>query len=351
MKRQFICVNVHYVDVLTDLLQRSRARGAAFSRSTLHGDWGLRFPVDGALAIHTIVDGDMVVWTDDPTRPTRVTGGDVLLLRASPHHLASAPGVPTRPFLDLLGGTTPTRHARLGEPADGPAADFRCGAYLFDGDLSTPLIESLPDLVRLHPAAGSPLRLTVDLLVAEMAGAGPGQQALLDRLLDVALVQALRLWFRQRDDAPGWLQAMDHPGLAAALRAMHADPVHAWTVGELSDVATLSRSNFARRFADVVGTPPLAYLTDWRIALAKERLRDTDDGLAAIAAAVGYGSEFSLASAFKRQVGTAPGRWRARNRVAQRPAVSAAAKRAIVRDDALRLFPRVASRLGQNTTV
>ncbi len=312
------------MDVLTDLLQRSRARGAAFSRSTLHGDWGLRFPVDGTLAIHAIVAGDMVAWTDDPNRATRVTGGDLLLLRASPHHLASAPGHPTTPFLTLLDGATATRHARIGEPADGPVADFCCGAYLFDGDLSTPLIESLPDLVRLRPEPGSPLRLTVDLLIAEMAGDGPGQQALLDRLLDVALVQSLRLWLQQTDDAPGWFRATEHPGLAAALRAVHADPVHAWTVGELATIAALSRSGFARRFTDVVGTPPLQYLTDWRIALAKERLRDTDDGLAAIAAMVGYGSEFSFASAFKRQVGTAPGRWRARQPSAPQPPTAAA---------------------------
>jgi AraC-like DNA-binding protein len=301
------------VDVLTDLLQRSRARGAAFSRSTLHGDWGLRFPVNGTLAIHAIVDGEMFAWTDDPSRSTRLIGGDVVLLRASPHHIASAPGRPTVPFVDLLGGAGVSRRARLGTPAAGPAADFCCGAYLFEGDLSTSLIESLPDLVRLRPPAGSPLRLTIDLLVSEMDNAGPGQQALLDRLLDVALVQALRFWFGQADDVPGWYRAMDEPGLGAALRAVHADPTHAWTVGELAGVAKLSRSNFARRFNEVVGVPPLQYLTEWRLALAKERLRDTTDGLAAIAAAVGYASEFSFASAFRRQVGEPPGRWRARH--------------------------------------
>jgi AraC-like DNA-binding protein len=299
------------VDVLTDMLERSRARGAAFSRSILHGDWGVRFPVDGTLAIHAIVDGEMYAWTDDPARPTQVIGGDVLLLRASPHHLASAPGMPTVPFVDLLGGGPVSRRARLGEPADGPAADFCCGAYLFEGDLSRPLIDALPDLVRLRPATGSPLRLTADLLALEMAGDGPGQQTLLDRLLDAALVQSLRLWFRDAAEVPGWFRAMDDAALGAALRAVHADPTHAWTVGGLAGVAALSRSNFARRFTDVVGVPPLQYLTDWRIALAKERLRDTRDGLATIARAVGYGSEFSFATAFKRQVGTAPGRWRA----------------------------------------
>lgn len=311
MKIRFLCAIVQAVDVLTDLLERSRARGAAFSRSTLHGDWGLRFPVDGTLAIHAIVGGEMYAWTDDPGRPTRVIGGDVLLLRASPHHLASAPGMPTVPFADFVGDGAVSRQVRVGEQADGPVADFCCGAYLFEGDLSRPLIDALPDLVRLHPPANSPLRLTVDLLAAEMAGGGPGQQTLLDRLLDAALVQALRLWFRDAAEVPGWFRAMDDPGLGAALRALHADPAHAWTVGDLARVAALSRSTFARRFGEVVGVPPLQYLTDWRIALAQERLRDTREGLSAIATAVGYGSEFSFATAFKRQVGTAPGRWRA----------------------------------------
>ena len=248
------------MDVLTDLLQRSRARGAAFSRSTLHGQWGLRFPVNGALAIHAIVDGEMYAWTDDPGRPTRVAGGDVLLLRASPHHLASAPGLPTVAFQDLIGPALVARRATLGRPADGPAADFCCGAYLFDGDLSTPLLDSLPDLVRLRPAAGSPLRVTVDLLAAEMVGEGPGQQALLDRLLDVTLVQSLRAWFAQTEQVPGWFRALDDPSLGSALRAIHADPAHPWTVADLATAAHLSRTVFAARFTDQVGTTPIAYL-------------------------------------------------------------------------------------------
>jgi AraC-like DNA-binding protein len=298
------------VDVLTDLLQRSRARGAAFSRSAAYGDWGFSFPVNGTLAIHVIVDGELYAWTDDPAQAITVSGGDVLLLRASPHHLASVAGGPTMPFANVSGDGSISRRAHIGSPTDGLAAEFCCGAFLFEGDLSAPLIDALPSLVRLRPAAGSPLRLTTDLLIAEMASDGPGQQALLDRLLDVVLVQSLRSWFGQAEQVPGWFRAMDDPGLGSALRTIHSNPARSWTVGELAAVANLSRSTFARRFAEVVGVPPLQSLTDWRMALAKERLRDTNDGLAAVAASVGYGSEFSFAAAFKRQAGMAPGHWR-----------------------------------------
>ncbi len=105
---------------------------------------------------------------------------------------------------------------------------------------------------------------------------------------------------------------MSDPALAGALRAIHDDPAHPWTVAELATRAHLSRTAFARRFTDVLARPPLQYVTDWRMALAKERLRDTEDGLAKIAATVGYASEFSFAAAFKRETGVAPGRWRTR---------------------------------------
>ena len=201
---------------------------------------------------------------------------------------------------------------------DGPAASFFCGAYLFEGDLCAGLLRALPETVRLRPGAGSSLRATVDLLAGEMLRDAPGQQALLDRLLDVALVQVLREHFTTAGaSAPGWFQAARDPAIADALHALHADPARPWTVGALAAVANLSRAAFARRFTEVVGEAPLAYLTDWRMALARERLRDGDEGLAAIAAAVGYGSEFSFAAAFKRHAGIAPGRWRAEARASQ----------------------------------
>jgi AraC-like DNA-binding protein len=98
--------------------------------------------------------------------------------------------------------------------------------------------------------------------------------------------------------------------MGAALRALHADPAHPWTVAELAERVVLSRSAFARQFTDLVGMAPLTYLNDWRMALARERLRDSDARLAGIATSLGYASEFSFAAAFKRHHGVAPGRWR-----------------------------------------
>ena len=301
------------MDVLTDLLQRSSARGAAFSRTTAHGDWGLRFGGGAALAVHVVVEGEVHVWTTRPDRSVRMLPGDVALVREpAAQYLAHAPGARCLPAAEAMApGAGVSNRLSLGEPSDGPRTTFFCGAYRFEGDLAQSLLASLPDLLPMRPAAGSTLRATLDLLAGEMLRDEPGQQTLLDRLLDVALVQILREHFTSRDDtAPGWFRASADERIGAALRALHADPAHAWTVAELAEAAALSRSAFARQFTELVGLAPLTYLNDWRMALARERLRDTEARLAAIATALGYASEFSFAAAFKRQHGVAPGRWR-----------------------------------------
>ena len=302
------------VDVLTDLLQRSRARGAAFSRTTAYGDWGLAFPGGNALAVHALVEGEADLWADDPAASLRLMAGEIVLVReATPHHLAHRAGASCTPLSAVsTPGAGVSRRNTVGDPAGAPAASFFCGAYRFEGDLCRGLLDALPDTLRVRPGAGSTLRETLDLMAREIDGDAPGQQTLLDRLLDIALVQILREHFSvQTGAAPPWFRASEDPRIGDALRALHANPAHPWTVSELAEHALLSRSAFARKFTELVGAAPLAYLNDWRMALARERLRDTDARLAAIGVSVGYASEFSFAAAFKRHHGTAPGRWRA----------------------------------------
>jgi AraC-like DNA-binding protein len=310
------------MDVLTDILQRSRARGAAFAHTTVYGEWGVRFPAGPRISVHAVVAGEPHLWADAPDEATRLAPGDIVLVReAQRHHMAHEPGAACIPFHELPFDETGRRR---GLPGDGPPTTFFCGAYDIEGDLCRPTLDALPPAFRLRPPPGSTLRATMDLLGREMLQDAPGQQALLDRLLDVALVQVLREHFIAADTtAPAWFRASGDPHVGAALRAMHAEPARQWTVADLAAEATLSRSAFARRFTELLGVGPLAYLTEWRMALARERLRDSDDRLAAIARSLGYGSEFAFAAAFKRHHGSAPGRWRTAKRAAcLTPAVS-----------------------------
>jgi AraC-like DNA-binding protein len=190
-----------------------------------------------------------------------------------------------------------------------------CGAYLLDRSQPHPLLRELPELIHLpatigrHPA----LRAAVDLLGQELEQERPGADAVLPALLDLLLLYILRAWLAGQSGhaAPaGWPAALRDTSAAGALRAIHGSPARPWTVAELGSLAGLSRAAFARRFTALVGQPPLAYLTWWRMTLAARDLRDGSEPLSAIAKKAGYNSEYAFAHAFKRQRGIAPGHYR-----------------------------------------
>ena len=140
----------------------------------------------------------------------------------------------------------------------------------------------------------------------------PGQEVVLDRLLDLLLVAALRTWFsRAESDAPAWYRAQADPLVGRALRMLHNNPAHPWTVATLAAAVGSSRAALARRFTELVGEPPMSFLTGWRLALAADLLREPDATVAAVARQVGYGSAFALSTAFKRVRGVTPSEHRA----------------------------------------
>jgi AraC-like DNA-binding protein len=204
------------------------------------------------------------------------------------------------------------RHARTGAGDNPQATVFLCGAYQFSGDVGSGLLDALPQVMTLSAAIDDPLRDVVTLLSRELARTEPAQQIVLDRLLDLLLVLAIRTDFRRSATAPRWYRASADPRLSAALQAMHENAARPWTVPELAAVSGLSRAAFARAFREALGQAPMQYLTEWRMTLARDHLRADDSTLARIAEAVGYGSPFAFAAAFRRHHGTAPGAWRQR---------------------------------------
>jgi AraC-like DNA-binding protein len=193
---------------------------------------------------------------------------------------------------------------------DPEATVFLCGAYQFAGDVGTQLVEALPPALHLPHADDDPLHDAIGLLSRELAAPAPGQQTVLDRLLDIVLVYALRASFRQSPQAPRWYQASTDPRLNPALRAIHTDAAHPWSVPELAGLSGLSRAAFARSFQHALGQAPMQYLTEWRMTLARDHLRSGDISLAQIADRTGYTSPYAFAAAFRRHHGQPPGRWR-----------------------------------------
>lgn len=309
------------MDVMTDLLERARARGAAFASTTVHGaEWGLRFE-PARLVVHVVLAGEAVLRS--PNGLVTVRAGDVAAVRTTgAHSLAGRPGAALVDLAQFLAapGVRQAEHVYR-RPGEGPATTFVCGAYRFEGDLCSTLLDGLPEIIVVPAARGTTLCGVVDLVAGELAVEAPGRQTLLDRLLDVLLISVLRAHFAADPrGAPSWYTALHDPAVGTALRAMHDDPAAPVTVASLARLAHVSRATLAQRFTKLVGVPPSTYLTSWRLRLAKERLRESDDPLDTIAREVGYGSGYAFAAAFKREVGEAPGVWRAAEQALPRSA-------------------------------
>ena len=191
-----------------------------------------------------------------------------------------------------------------GNRADGSAV-LLTGTYQEVGEISQRLLDALPPMLLLRSDGWEcPV---IPLLADEIGRDGPGQEAVLDRLLDLLLISALRAWFsRPEAEAPRWYQAQSDPVVGRALRMLQNNPAHPWTIAGLATEVGVSRAALARRFTELVGEPPMTFLTSWRLALAADLLREPDATVGAVARQVGYGSPFALSTAFKRVRGVSP---------------------------------------------
>ena len=303
------------MDGLTGLLDGPRARGAFLLRCLMEPPWSVRLEDEVALSVTAVVRGRAWVVPDEGT-PFEVGTGDVLVAVGKEHWTiadsASSPvNVVIHPGQHC---TTPdgrglAEEMRQGVRSWGNSAYGETvvltGAYGLEGEVSRRLLRALPRfLVLTEEELDSPL---LPLLADEIVKDSPGQDAVLDRLLDLLLIAVLRAWFaRPEADPPGWYLGQSDPVVGPALRLLQHNPEHRWTVSELAAAGGVSRAAFARRFNDVVGEPPMTFLTGWRLALAADLLREPDATLATVARRVGYSTAFALSTAFKREYGLSP---------------------------------------------
>ncbi|MEA2305068.1 MAG: hypothetical protein QOH43_2348 [Solirubrobacteraceae bacterium] len=308
------------MDSVAGLLDGPRAREAFLLRSVMDPPWSLRIQDEAPLTLVAMVRGEASILRDAGD-PVRLGPGDVAVLRGpEPYTVADDPATPpqavihpgqrcTTPEGDELAEMTDLGVRTWGNSPDG-ATMMLTGTYQMDGEVSGRLLRALPALlVVADDAWDSPL---IPLLAAEIVKDEPGQEAVLDRLLDLLLIAVLRAWFaRPEAEAPGWYRAHADPVVGPALRMLHHDPARPWTVAALADATGVSRAALARRFNALVGEPPMTFLTGWRIALAADLLREPGATVGSVAHRVGYGSPFALSTAFKRVRGMSPQQHRA----------------------------------------
>ena len=256
---------------------------------------------------------------DDDAGPTHLAAGDVIVCRGPrPYVVADRPDTPPQVVIGpgqqctTVDGSAPfgdlEQSVRTwGNAADGPTLLFT-GTYETAGQVSQRLLSALPTLSVVRRGEWeNPL---LDILDREAAIDQPGQAAILDRLVDLLCLTTVGLPHPARRRRPGWFRAATDPVIGPALELMHNNPGHPWTVATLGAAVGASRAGFARRFTDLVGEPPLTYLTRWRLDLAADQLAEPDLSVARIAAAVGYDNPFAFSNAFKRHTGVSPTHFR-----------------------------------------
>ncbi|MGW5637994.1 AraC family transcriptional regulator [Streptomyces sp. NPDC003832] len=309
------------MDAIAGLLEGPRARGAFMIRACFDPPWAVRIEDRAPLTVMLMVRGESWI-VPDAGEKVRIGPGDLAIARGpDPYTCADDPGTPPQALI-LPGGECRYPDGRSlngvmdlgvrtwGDRLDGSAV-MLIGTYLWQGEVGGRLLDALPPLLTLtRDVWDCPL---TPYLAEEIVRDEPGQEVVLDRLLDLLVIAALRAWFsRPEAAAPAWYRALADPVVGRVLRLVQDDPAHAWTVSALAAEAGVSRAALARRFTELVGEPPMTYLTGWRLALAADALRDCDDTLDAIARRVGYGSAFALSSAFKRVYGVSPQEHRVR---------------------------------------
>lgn len=302
------------MDGLGHLLSGPRARQAFVLRMVMHAPWSVRIEDDPALSLVAVARGSLWV-CGELGDAFQLAAGDVMLVRGGPvYTLSDHPATPLQvtvrqgnqcfdPEGHLVDQSMSLGVRTWGNDVGGTTGTvLLVGTWQAETEAGRPLLAALPEcLVRRRNEWDSTI---VDLLASEVVREEPGQDVVLDRLLDLVLVGAVRSWLADATATSG-LAAPD-PVVDHVLRLMHHSPAHGWTIALLAREAGVSRAALARRFTVAVGEPPMTYLTHWRLALAADLLTGTDGGLEQVAREVGYSSPFALSAAFKRVRGVSP---------------------------------------------
>jgi AraC-like DNA-binding protein len=301
------------LDVLTDVLNSLELRGWLSSRRELASPWRYDFAATHDSTFHVLSYGGATLQVEGEAEPIRVGDGDVLLFPTGhPHSLYDDPRSPLTRLVHL--DYNPQRgYQVVNREGQGPKPLMLCGAFHFEYPHDFPLLHRLPRLIHIRPAQGRMAQGFADIvrmIARESATHQPGSEVMLNRLTELLFIQVIRLWIDQQANASlGWVGALRDQPISTALGLIHQSPARKWTVKELADAAALSRSAFSARFTELVGEPPLAYLTRWRM-LRATRLLKNEVSMGTIAELLGYESEAAFRKAFKREIGIPPAQYR-----------------------------------------
>lgn len=313
------------MDALSELLRVVKLSGAMFFKSTCSAPWCLNAPPSKALLpyirgkgthvieFHHLIEGTAYVHLGGEVTP--LSAGDIVMVPHGDPHVMGA-GTGGKP----IDGSVALPALSTGQLAmgtfggGGAVTDFVCGYFACDAELIKPVLAGLPRVLRINlrtEGADDWLGNTIRHALMQAASNSPGSDVILAHLAEVMFVEALRRYLLSLPEGrTGWLAGARDPTVGRALAALHRAPSQCWTLDSLAQEAGISRSVLTEKFACILGQPPMAYLTDWRLELAAEALRSTSHSVQRVALEVGYESEAAFNRAFKRRFSVPPARYR-----------------------------------------
>ena len=302
-----MATDVASVPSVAHALRHITIDGVFYCPSFLREPWGGTLPpTPGCVWFHVVTSGrcELLVGGDRH----ELQSGDLALVPHGAGHCIEA-GAPTEyPLIpDLPHEQQSDNYAVLRYGADGPLTELVCGGLRVEHPSARRLLDGLPPVVHVRTVRRTAIGTTLDLLAEEVARREVGSEAVISRLCDILVIQAIRHWMTATHATTSpWLTAMGDPQIGPALAALHAEPGLPWTVETLASRVAMSRSAFAARFRELLGQPVMGYLTEVRMQLAVDLLHGSDRTVAQVATAVGYESDASFGRVFKRHLGRSP---------------------------------------------
>jgi AraC-like DNA-binding protein len=293
------------MDPLSDVLSLLKPKSYMSGGWDMGGEWSVSFCKHDGIKCYALVSGRCWLCMEGVPEPVHMEAGDCFVLpRGKPFHLTSDPALTPVDAMSVmklpLNGAIAT--------VNGGGDCFGVGGHFgFTGNAGM-LLEMLPPIVHIRKEADkAAIRWSLERMMQELREPQPGGVLVAQQLAYMMLVQALRLHLAEGlRGGVGWLFALADPQMSAAIHAMHGDPAHRWSLQELAERAGMSRSSFALKFKETVGSSPMDYLTRWRMLVAGDKLTNSSDPISAIAQSLGYESESAFGTAFKRVMGSSP---------------------------------------------
>jgi len=296
------------MDAISEILKLSRFKSAVYFKSEFPSGWGMEIPNGPFAQFHIIVSGTCLVGCNDFEKPKALFPGDILLFpHGSSHWLGDDELSSRRPGMEIL-----TEISQGIQPFTNNDATTTiiCGHFEYDQEMEHPFLSSLPDVIHIpdyERRRFSWMESICSTIMQETGSSAPGSDLLITKLAETLFIQVLRV-FASRGE--GFVAALSDQHINQALKLIHSEPAESWTLDSLARSCGISRTLFANKFRQLVGTTPMTYLADWRLMKAKELLKDGNFPVSIVAERVGYNSEVSFNRAFRKKFNLTPGKYK-----------------------------------------